>query len=148
MIRHVLMYKLKNVQNIVDIAEICRLVGASPWLVPREDSVLELPSNINVVHSLERAVECVGRDLTYLVLETYGDRFLSELPDEVFLGETCLVVGAEDFGFPESEVSKLPRAYVAKIPVGVQGASYNVVSSLVMALEEARLRALKMMRVS
>ncbi len=137
MIRYVLMYKLKNVQNIRDIAEICKNINAEAWLIAREDVTYEeLPPNINIATTLEEAVEHIGRSVTYIVLETYSNRYLSELPEEVFSEDICIVVGAEDIGFPESEIPKLPKVYVAKIPMGIQGMSYNVVSSLVMAIEE------------
>jgi len=142
------MYKLKNIQNIKDIADICLNIGAQAWLVLREDvTYSDIPPNVHTVISLEEAVNNIGRDITYIVLETYSNRYLSELPDDILKSDLCLVVGAEDIGFPESEISKLPpNTYVAKIPMGIQGMSYNVVSSLVMAIEEITLRS--MMKVS
>ncbi len=75
----------------------------------------------------------------FIVLETYGTRYLNEIeaqPDR----DVVLVVGAEDYGIPINEVAKLPHSIVARLPTSVEGMSYNVVSSLVMAIYELKRR--------
>ncbi len=144
-ISHILMYKLKNLKNILDIAEIAYNVGAVPVLVVRPDfqELEELKGRVVYVENIETAIQEIGADKKYIVLETYGTKYASELEVE---GDICIVVGSEDLGIPEDEVKKLPNAEVVKIPMYIQGTSYNVVSSLVMLLQELYVR--RMMRVS
>ncbi len=145
-ITHIIMYKLKNVKNILDIAEISYNVGAVPVLVLREDfqEVEQVKNRVVLYDNLEELLKEVG-NRKVIVLETYGDKYVHELelgPDE----EVCIMVGSEDLGVPEDEVKKLPNYEVVKIPMLIQGTSYNVVSSLVMLLQELYVR--KMMKVS
>ena len=89
-----------------------------------------------VFSKFEDALRELPRDALYIVLETYGRRLLNEL--EISKDkQIVMVLGAEDYGIPLDVAEKLPgeRVYV-KIPVTVLGSSYNVVSSLVMALYE------------
>ncbi len=75
----------------------------------------------------------------FIVLETYGTKYLNEIevqPDR----DVVLVVGAEDYGIPVNEAAKLPHSIVARLPTSVEGMSYNVVSSLVMAIYELKRR--------
>lgn len=91
------------------------------------------------LNSLEEIVDREP-DSLFIVLETYGTKYITEI--EIHgLSSIVLIIGAEDYGIPISEASKLPRSIIARLPVSVEGMSYNVVSSLVMALYELKRRA-------
>jgi len=99
---------------------------------------------MKILLSLEELAAELGDDVFYLVLETYGTVLLSEV-DLSSMEKLALVLGAEDYGIPPEEVGKLPkeRTVVARIPSTVQGMSYNVASTLAMAVYEVeRQRAL------
>ncbi|KSW11972.1 hypothetical protein CF15_04045 [Pyrodictium occultum] len=144
----VIFYHPKNPQNLHDVAALAASLRARLYVVPRPgvDYKLEmlqgrLRSRLVMVGSLAEAVDRIG-DANYIVLETYGNKYLHEVKME---GDSIvLVIGAEDYGIPPSLLEALKRPVtVAKIPTAVQGMSYNVAASLAMALYEVyrRLRA-------
>ncbi|NPA69311.1 MAG: TrmH family RNA methyltransferase [Crenarchaeota archaeon] len=143
-ITHVILYKLKNRKNIEDIINICRNINIDVIYIARED-VEYVPENIKVFRSIEECLREIENVDQYIILETYGDKYLSEIE---FKDKICIIVGAEDLGIPEREVEKFPRerTYVVKIPMGRYGSSYNVVTSLIMMFTEFLIR--KMMKVS
>jgi tRNA (cytidine/uridine-2'-O-)-methyltransferase len=143
----VLFYHPKNPQNVTDIGTIAKYLNAQLYIIqrPSDSSVVK---GLSMVHDLgvkvfsrfEDALRGLPRDALYIVLETYGRRLLNEL--EVSKDKQVVVVlGAEDYGIPLDVAERLPgkKVYV-KIPVAVSGSSYNVVSSLVMALYEIHRR--------
>ena len=91
--------------------------------------------------SLDEVVRMLPSDTFYVVLETYGLRFLheAEIPLE---NHIAIVVGAEDYGIPEEAVAVIPEQsrVVARIPGAVQGMSYNVASTVAMAVYEVERR--------
>ncbi len=146
-ITHIVMYKLKNVKNIIDIVEISYNIGAVPVLILREDfqEVEQIKNKVVIYENIEELLREIG-NRKVIVLETYGDKYVHELdlrPGE----DVCIMVGSEDLGVPEDEVKKLPNYDIVKIPMLIQGTSYNVVSSLVMLLQELYVRK-GMMKVS
>ncbi len=143
-VRYVILYKLKNKKNIEDICEICRRLKIDVIYISREDTTY-IPENVKIYRDINEIVEKLDQDIEYIVLETYGNKYISELEVEK---DTCIIVGAEDTGIPEKEVEKLPkdRTHIVKIPMGIYGTSYNVVTSLVMMITEFLIR--QMMKVS
>lgn len=75
-----------------------------------------------------------------LLLETYANKLITEVSIEPSKS-VVLVFGAEDYGIPPNEAEKLGEREELLIPVAVEGMSYNVVASIVMALYEVKLRA-------
>ncbi|NPA23071.1 MAG: tRNA (cytidine(34)-2'-O)-methyltransferase [Crenarchaeota archaeon] len=137
-VKYVILYKLKNRKNIEDIVNICRRLNIEVIYIPREDSEY-VPENVQISRDIYEIVHGLEDNVSFIVLETYGDKYLTEID----LGENiCVIVGAEDTGIPEIEINKLPRdrTHVVKIPMGVYGASYNVVTSLIMMLTECLIR--------
>ncbi|ABM80721.1 TrmH family RNA methyltransferase [Hyperthermus butylicus] len=138
----IIFYHPKNPQNLQDVAVIAYSANARLYVVrrPGTDYRLEsLPdyvrSNMVFVDSVEEVVKLASAD-KYIVLEVYGDKLLSEVePAE----KTALIIGAEDYGIPRTVLEKIPEPRdLVVIPVGVEGMSYNVVASLVMALYELK----------
>ncbi|RLE57674.1 MAG: hypothetical protein DRJ40_00195 [Thermoprotei archaeon] len=134
---HVVMYHPKNLKNIIDVAKLVSEVGGELIVVerPRATYTTTQLRNIKVIRDLGELPKQLGRDTTYIVLETYGTQYLHEV-EIPKTGNIAIVVGAEDYGIPREEVGKLPRAKVVKIPCRVQGMSYNVVTVVAMALYE------------
>ncbi len=147
-VRYVIMYKLKNKKNIEDIVNICLKNSIEPILILREDvENIEIES-LKTFRNIEEAINYISsecRNITYIVLETYGNEYTFDVE---YRGNLCIIVGAEDIGVPEDEVTKIVgNKHIVKIPMKIQGTSYNVVSSFVMLLTEI-LRQNIMMRVS
>ncbi len=143
-ITHVVLYKLKNRKNIEDIVNICKNLNVDVIYIARED-VEYVPENIKIFRNIEECLREIENVDQYIILETYGNKYL---PEVEINGRVCIVVGAEDLGIPEKEVEKFPkdRTCIVKIPMGRYGASYNVVTSLIMMLTELLIR--QMMKVS
>ena len=139
----ILFYHPKNHLNLHDAAYVAYSVGSMLYVVPRPqtDYKLEmLPDKIrNRIIMLDKLADIVNyeSDSLTIILETYGTRYLSELDlndvDKIVLG-----IAAEDYGIPYKELATLHDYIVAKLPLSVEGMSYNVVSSLVMALYELK----------
>ena len=141
----IVFYHPKNPQNVADLASLAAHKRSRLFIVPRPGQEPPVPSMVRGSVVVISDLAETGRYLdkaVFLVLETYGVRYLHE----VELDSECIVivVGAEDYGVPRDELGKLPGPYViARIPVAVQGMSYNVVMSAAIAIYELerRLRA-------
>ncbi len=143
----VIFYHPKNPQNIHDLAFILSHLNIELLVVKRPDTEYNLSSlpqkylkKVHILESLEEAIKMTMPAL-YLVLETYADKHLDKVLEEALekylSNKLVILVGAEDYGIPFSEVKKIPEpVYIAKIPVAVQGASYNVVVATIIALYE------------
>jgi tRNA (cytidine/uridine-2'-O-)-methyltransferase len=141
----IIFYHPKNPQNVADLASLAAHKRSPLIVVPRPGgehiAVAETPRHhIIQAASLREATEKLPGNTLYLVLETYGKRYITDIS---FENEDCiaLVLGAEDYGIPPSMLDSLPRHLVAKIPVAVQGMSYNVVVSAAIALYELERKA-------
>ncbi len=141
-------YHPKNHLNLHDAAYIAYSTGSILYVVPRprvEYKLEMLPGKIRNRIRIINDINEVTRhepDSFYIVLETYGIKYLGEVevPEDKRI---VLVIGAEDYGVPRDALSALPRYVVAKLPVSVEGMSYNVVASLVMALYELRRKGIE-----
>jgi tRNA (cytidine/uridine-2'-O-)-methyltransferase len=134
-------YHPKNPQNLWDVAAIAEYLNANLYVIPRPSIDYKLDrlpesmrkkirflSNLAELKSYEPKAE-------YIVLETYGDKLITEL--SVSCGrDIVLIVGAEDYGIPPESLSVLDNYTVYLIPVAVEGMSYNVVTSIIMAIYE------------
>ena len=135
-------YHPKNPQNVADLASLAAHKRSRLFIVPRPGQEPPVPSMVRGSIVVISDLAEIGRYLDragFLVLETYGVRYLHE----VELSGECIVivVGAEDYGVPKDELGKLPGSYViARIPVAVQGMSYNVVMSAAIAIYELERR--------
>jgi len=126
----VVAYMLRDERNLGDIAAIASSLGAECLVVERPGGP-GAPMGCRSVSAGELRGLLGG--CRVVVLETYGDRLVTDgLPCG---GCVAVVVGAEDYGVPRELAAGL-GADVYLIPVAVEGMSYNVVSSLVMALYE------------
>ena len=137
-------YHPKDPKNVEDIAIVAERVGAELVVVPRPGG----PS-LEGVHgrfrtaSLGEVVEEL-RGCYRVLVETYGFTYLDEAPVDCSARCIALILGAEDYGVPRHVADALEPDVVARIPMAVEGMSYNVASSAVMALYEvvARCRSL------
>ncbi len=133
----VVFYHPKNPQNVRDLLNICRHVGAELIIIPRPS--FSYNANVLAVRSLDEAISKAPLRSPILVLETYAKKLISECVKELCNKDSIVVLlGAEDYGIPLEEIAKLPsdRVVLCRIPMSVSGASYNVVSSFVMLLYE------------
>lgn len=138
---NVVFYHPKNPQNLHDVAALAASLRANLYVIlrPGVDYKLEMlqyraRTRLKIVQSMAEAVNSIG-DAVYIVLETYGDRYLHEI--EIDKDKVAVIIGAEDYGVPRHVLDSLEKPIVvAKIPTAVQGMSYNVASSLAMALYE------------
>ncbi len=142
---YVIFYHPKNPLNLGDVLQLCRATGAQLIVVRRPGATYNTEEVVRgqaeIVDKLEEAVARIPDDATIILLETYALKPLSSCLEEV--GETAAVlVGAEDYGVPRYEVDKLPRdrLLLCRIPMAVEGSSYNVASTVAMLLYEARRR--------
>ncbi len=135
----IIFYHPKNPSNIIDAALIAESVAAPLYIVERPGTPIPRGvrgrEGVKVVKTLVEAVQAAGSDY-YVVLETYGYTCVDELVFPHGVESVALVVGAEDYGLPLRELEKLPgdRTVVAKIPVGVEGSSYNAVFSMAVGI--------------
>ncbi len=127
-------YHPKDPKNVEDIARVSRSVGAELLVIPRSNGPRIEEESARIV-TLEEAVDETRRCYRVL-LETYGFTYLDEARIEC--GNECitLILGAEDYGVPRHVAEMLQPHVVARIPMRVEGMSYNVASSAVMALYE------------
>ena len=138
---NVVFYHPKNPQNLHDVAALAASLRASLYVVPRPgvDYKLEMlqgrvRTRLRIVQSIEEAENEIG-DALYIVLETYGDKYIHEV--EINNERVAIIIGAEDYGVPQHVLGSIGKpTVVAKIPTAVQGMSYNVAASLAMALYE------------
>ncbi|BEP17083.1 hypothetical protein PYJP_04350 [Pyrofollis japonicus] len=141
----IVFYHPKNHLNLHDVAYIAYSVRAPLYVVkrPNTDYKLELlPEKVSryivLVNDIKEVVEKENSSV-FLVIETYATTYVTEVeidPNQRLI----IVIGAEDYGLPVQELAKIGNYKLAKIPVAVEGMSYNVVSSLVMTLYELKRR--------
>ena len=128
-----LFYHPKDPKNVEDIAKIASSTGAELLVVPRPGGPRLEPQGYKLV-SLEEAVKELSGCFKVL-LETYGFQYLDEA--KVDCGDcVALILGAEDYGVPRHIADMLEPHVVARIPMRVEGMSYNVASSATMGLYE------------
>ncbi len=133
----VVLYQLKDIENIREILRISRQFGVEVILIPREDMARDIDLlkkedfSFEIADSLDVLYERF-KDRTFVFLETYGDKYLHE---ENLSKNHIYVVGAEDYGIPLHEIEKARKKIIVKIPMEKPG-SYNVTSSFVMMLYE------------
>lgn len=129
-------YHPKDPKNVEDIALVAERLGAELLVVPRPHgpSLDGLRGRFETL-SLEELVERVKGCYRVLV-ETYGFSYLDEAPIDCSAACIALFLGAEDYGIPRHVADLLEPHVVARIPMAVEGMSYNVASSAVMALYE------------
>lgn len=143
----IIFYHPKNPLNLADVASLAASQRAPLYVVKRPGLdpaglLRERPPRLELhFHdTLEEVATALGSGWGYIVLETYGDRLLHETP--LPAERVALVVGAEDYGIPREEAAKLPEPKVyARIPSAVYGMSYNVATTVAMALYEVKRRA-------
>ncbi len=126
-------YHPKDPKNVEDIARVAASVGAELVVVPRPGSRLEA-SGYRVA-SLEEVVGELRRCYR-LLLETYGFQYLHEARVDCSAECVALILGAEDYGVPRHVADVLEPHAVARIPMAVEGMSYNVAASATMGLYE------------
>jgi len=110
---------------------IAQLLKASLVVVPRpgREDLCSLAECMDLQRVLERL-----RRSTTIVLETNGED-ISRIPLLRLCGvELSIVLGAEDYGIPPNIIALIRPDYVVRLPMSVVGASYNVVSSLIILL--------------
>ncbi|MET1101477.1 MAG: TrmH family RNA methyltransferase [Pyrodictiaceae archaeon] len=127
----------KDLRNLADVARIAARLGARLLVVsrPGRPDIIDYAVNSGayVASSLEEAIRLLGSDYELVVLESYGDTCIEEY--EPSTERIALIIGAEDYGVPRQLIERLPvRPVIAKIPMAVQGMSYNVVVALAIAL--------------
>ncbi len=126
-------YHPKDPKNVEDIARVSRSIGAELIAVPRPGGP-RLEEGLARLATLEEVLGEV-RSCYRILLETYGFTYLDEA--RVECGECiALFLGAEDYGVPRHIADVIQPHVVARIPMRVEGMSYNVASSAVMALYE------------
>ncbi len=143
----IVFYHPKNPQNLLDVASIAAIRRVPLYVVKRPGQLYEIMQrpglHVEWLEDIEELRDHVQPEDMILVLETYGLRYLHET-DLASAKRLWIVVGAEDYGIPPDEAARLPgRRVVAKIPIAVQGMSYNVVVSLSIAVYEAERQARK-----
>ena len=133
-------YHPKNPQNLWDVAAVAEALNANLYVVPRPSADYKLDqlpramrSKVKLIGSLSE-LKALEKDAEFIVLETYGDRLITELSLEC--RDVVVIVGAEDYGVPVEALSGLDSYSTYLIPVAVEGMSYNVVTSIVMAVYE------------
>jgi len=123
-----------------DMAIIASELGIDLYLVARRQGGVAckdaaIYENVRCVESLSELAQFIPSNAKILVLETYASRLLNETRICSIQDVCFIVVGAEDYGVPREVLDRLPGdKFLVKIPVAVEGSSYNVVASLVMAL--------------
>jgi len=124
-------YHPKERENVRELLSISQRLRAELVIVPR-------PTGRNLC-SLARCVDledvkALVSGSTVVVLETTGIDILQVPLHDLCKGPLSIVVGAEDYGVPPQAILSLNPSYVIRLPMSVAGASYNVVSSLVILL--------------
>jgi len=130
----ILLYKLKDIANIREIAQICRELNIKLSIIKRENTDINYTDlskeyNIKIYESFD-AFLSDNKDKKFLFFETYGDKLLYDVNLKEF---DIFVFGAEDYGIPIYETEKVKNKEIVKIPIKMPE-SYNVVSSVVISL--------------
>ncbi|HIP65723.1 MAG TPA: hypothetical protein EYH08_04255 [Pyrodictium sp.] len=126
----VVFYHPKDPANVEDMKRIVEDFGGDLLIIPRKGVLEDHPNAVSFEEAVSRIRSCEK-----ILLETYGFNRLDEIDLEC---SRCIaiIVGAEDYGVPQTVGEKFSPDVVARIPMAVEGMSYNVVSTVVMALAE------------
>jgi len=126
----VVFYHPKDPANVEDMKRIVEDLGGDLLIIPRKGVLEDHPNAVSLEEAITRVSVCKK-----ILLETYGFNRLDEIGLEC--GKCiAIIVGAEDYGVPPAIGEKFSPDVVARIPMAVEGMSYNVVSTVVMALAE------------
>jgi len=130
----ILLYKLKDIENIKEIIKVCKELNIKISIIRRENTdidyeFLSREYKIDVYDSFDTFLR-YNKDKRFLFFETYGDKLLYDVNLRDF---DIFVFGAEDYGIPLYEIEKVRDKEVVKIPTKIPG-SYNVASSVVIFL--------------
>jgi len=130
----ILLYKLKDVENLKEIIRVCKELNIKVSIIRRENTDIDYESlsreyKIDVYDSFDTFLS-YNKDKKFLFFETYGDKLLHDVNLKDF---DVFVFGAEDYGIPLYEIEKVRNKEVVKIPTKLPG-SYNVASSVVIFL--------------
>ncbi len=120
----------------MDITSICRDIGARLIVIPRPSSSFDLKYlsslGIDIADSLSFIKQYIDKGYQIVVLETYGSISIDLFKPSS--DRIVVVLGAEDYGLPKDEISKLGPADIVRIDMAIDGFSLNVVSALVIFL--------------
>ncbi|MEM4772873.1 MAG: TrmH family RNA methyltransferase [Nanoarchaeales archaeon] len=127
----ILLYKLKDVENIKDFLKICDSLNLPLHIIKREEVDYGFIKNkkVQFYNSFEEFLE-KNKDKKFLFFETYGNKYIFDVNLKDF---DIFVFGAEDYGIPIEIIEKVKNKEVVKIPTKIPG-SYNVVSSFIIFL--------------
>ena len=127
----ILLYQLKDIENIKKFIEICKELNVKLSLIARKTDIdyHKLSKDINIYYSFDEYLD-KNKDKRFLFFETYGNKYIWDINLKDF---DIFVFGAEDYGIPLNEIEKVKNKEIVKIPTKVYG-SYNVVSSFVIFL--------------
>ena len=126
----VVFYHPKDPANVEDMKRIVEDIGGDLLIIPRKGVLEDHPNAVSLEEAIARISACEK-----VLLETYGFDRLDEVDLEC--GKCiAIIVGAEDYGVPLAISEKFSPNVVARMPMAVEGMSYNVVSTVVMALTE------------
>ncbi|MEM1688221.1 MAG: TrmH family RNA methyltransferase [Nanopusillaceae archaeon] len=127
----ILLYKLKDVENIKDFLKICNQLNLPLHIIKREkvDYDFIKDKKVQFYNSFEEFLE-KNKNKKFLFFETYGDKHIFDINLKDF---DIFVFGAEDYGIPIEIIEKVKNKEVVKIPTKIPG-SYNVVSSFIIFL--------------
>ncbi|MEM1684518.1 MAG: TrmH family RNA methyltransferase [Nanopusillaceae archaeon] len=127
----ILLYKLKDIENIKDFLKICNSLNLSLSIIKREGADYDFikDKKVQFYDSFEEFLE-KNKDKKFLFFETYGDKCIFDVNLKDF---DIFVFGAEDYGIPIEIIEKVKNKEIVKIPTKIPG-SYNVVSSFIVFL--------------
>ncbi|MEM0379496.1 MAG: TrmH family RNA methyltransferase [Nanopusillaceae archaeon] len=127
----ILLYKLKDIENIKDFLKICNSLNLSLSIIKREGADYDFikDKKVQFYDSFEEFLE-KNKDKKFLFFETYGDKYIFDVNLKDF---DIFVFGAEDYGIPIEIIEKVKNKEIVKIPTKIPG-SYNVVSSFIVFL--------------
>ena len=129
----ILLYKLKDIENIKDICHIAKKFGIKVSMILRENVNFDIFSlkdyGIEIYSSFDQYLS-KNKDKRFLFFETYGNKTIFDIDLRKF---DIYVFGAEDYGIPIEEISKVKNEEIVKIPMKIPG-SFNVASTFVIFL--------------
>ena len=130
----ILLYKLKDVENIREAIEICKQFDIKLHIIRRENSDIDYEEikkkyNIKIYNDFNEFLE-KNKNKKFIFFETYGDKLIYDVNLKDY---DVFVFGAEDYGVPLYEIEKVEKKEIVKIPIKLPG-SYNVVSSIAIVL--------------
>ena len=126
----VVFYHPKDPANVEDMKRIVEDLNGDLLIIPRKGVLEDHPNAVSLEEAIARISACEK-----VLLETYGFEHLDDVNLEC---SKCvaIIVGAEDYGVPPTVGEKFLPDAIARVPMAVEGMSYNVVSTVVMALTE------------